>query len=107
MAFRAERERDLPIGRRVDLLRVERLQIGDRSCDLRSSKPLHVLNCRDEGERGDRPNARHTYQPPGDLIAARQLFEAVVELGHLRVDRRQGLEQRVDAACMSGSLRVA
>ena len=29
---RAERERDLTIGRRVDLLAVQRLQIGDRCC---------------------------------------------------------------------------
>jgi hypothetical protein len=30
---RAKRERDLTIGRRIDLLWVERLQIGDRFCD--------------------------------------------------------------------------
>ena len=29
---RAERKRDLTIGRRIDLLPVERLQIGDRFC---------------------------------------------------------------------------
>jgi hypothetical protein len=30
---RAERERDLVIGRRIDLLGIERLQIGDRFCE--------------------------------------------------------------------------
>src|SRR5712691_5529539 len=32
---RAEGERDLTIGRRIDLLAVERLQIGDRFCETR------------------------------------------------------------------------
>ena len=32
---RAERKRDLTIGRRIDLLPVERLQIGDRFCQAR------------------------------------------------------------------------
>jgi hypothetical protein len=41
---RAERECDLTISRRIDLLWVESLQIGDRFCEARLERILGLVN---------------------------------------------------------------
>lgn len=63
----------------------------------RAFEPFRLLDRGDKGQGRNRPDARNAHQLPGDFIAPSQFLEFVVQLFKLRFDRRQSLEQRIDA----------
>ena len=59
---------------------------------MRVPESRHLINGRDEYDRGQGTDTRHGHQPPGPFILARAMAHLIIQLGDLCVQRSEERE---------------